>query len=269
MAGRLGIIACDGALPVQIAEANPEAFVVSLVGVRHQLGKRAQEHHIEKIGGLFNALSSEGVTRLVFAGSLDRPSLDPGLFDSEMLSVAPRLVAAMQNGDDALLGEVIAIFEEQGFDVQGAHQVLPGLVAEAPGLLAGVEPGAVDLADAARGLDILTALSPVDVGQGCVVAGGQCLGIETVQGTDFLLKSIRKTPDHLRRGAGGVFIKAAKTDQDLRIDMPTIGPRTVAGVAGAGLAGIVIESGRVMILERDEVLEAIGDTGLFLMAVGG
>ena len=268
MPGRLGLVACNGALPVEIVAAHPDAFVVGLAGIRHQLGKRAQEHRIEKIGGLFEALSAARVTRLVFAGSLDRPAFDPSLFDTEMAAIAPRLAAAMQHGDDALLGEVIAIFEERGFDVQGAHQVLPGLVAD-PGLLAGRAPGEGDLADAARGLDILNALSPVDVGQGCVVAGGQCLGVETVQGTDFLLKYIRKTPDHLRRGAAGVFVKAAKAGQDLRIDMPAIGPRTVARVAGAGLGGMVIEAGRVMILDRDEVLEAVNDTGLFLMAVGG
>lgn len=266
MTERLGIIACDGALPVRIASAHPEAFVVSLAGVPNQLGKRAQEHRIEKIGGLFRALKAENVTRLVFAGALSRPKLDPASFDAEMMALAPRFASALQNGDDGLLREVVAMFEEQGFQVVGAHELLPDLTAEA-GLAVGVQPSEGDLADARRGLEILAALSPIDVSQGCVVSGGQCLGIETVQGTDAMLKFVATTPAQLRCGQKGVYVKAAKAGQDVRIDMPTIGPRSIASVAKAGLAGLVIEAGRVMIVKRAEVLEAVEDTGLFLRAV--
>jgi DUF1009 family protein len=262
MGSDLAILACGGALPVQISEAYPNAKCLSLKGIPHFLGDRTEEHQIEKLGGLFDAMKEARISRVVFAGGLTRPELSPDEMDPVTRSLAPRLMAAMQGGDDYALGQVIEIFEEQGFAVVGAHELLPELTAE-DGLQIGTVPSETDLRDAARGWDILNALSPLDVGQGCVMAGGQCLGIETVQGTDFLLKSVTVTPEAVR-GTGGVYIKAAKRGQDLRVDMPAIGPKTVAAVAAAGLSGMVIETGRVMIVDRKNALEAVEKAGIFL-----
>lgn len=264
MAGRLGILACGGALPVRLAEAQPEAMRLALAGVPTQV-EGVELHQIEKIGGLFEAMRAGGVTRVVFAGGLARPPLDPSQFDATMMQVAPRLMGALQGGDDALLRAVIEVFEDQGFAVVGAHEVLPDLVADA-GHLAGPEPSAQDLRDSERGFDILSALSPVDVGQGCAVAGGLCLGIETLQGTDAILRFVGETPEALRRGAKGVYVKAAKRGQDLRVDMPAVGPATIDAVAAAGLVGLVIEAGRVMVLERAQTRAKAEALGVFLTA---
>lgn len=265
MAGRLAILACAGHLPVAIARAHPDAMVITLQGIPSALEEGSERHRLEEIGALFAAMKAAGVDRMVFAGALARPALDPSRFDAEMTALAPRLMQALSKGDDGLLRTVIDVFEEQGFSVVGAHQVLPGLVAEA-GLAVGPAPDAAAEADIARAAEILRGISPLDIGQGCVVAGGQCLGIETVQGTDALLGFVAGTDPKYRRNFKGVYVKAAKEGQDLRIDMPTIGPRTVQAVAGAGLAGMVIGAGRVMILDRDATLEAVRDAGLFLLA---
>ncbi|SEP63897.1 LpxI family protein [Thalassovita taeanensis] len=264
MAGRLAILAGSGALPAEIAAAQPEALCVAFDGVAHQV-PGAVVHQFEALGAVFDDLRAQGVGQVVLAGSMARPPLDPAKFDPVMLALAPRLLAAMQGGDDTLLRLVITIFEEQGFDVLGAHEVLPGLTAE-EGLSVGAAPTAGDLDDADRAADILDALAPVDVGQGAVVAGGLCLGIETIQGTDALLEFVAKTPPALRRGARGVFVKAAKRGQDLRVDMPAIGPDTVARVAAADLAGIVVQAEHVLILERKSTLDAIEKAGLFLLS---
>ena len=130
--------------------------------------------------------------------------------------------------------------------------------------MAGPEPSAQELRDTERAFDILSALSPVDVGQGCAVAGGLCLGIETLQGTDATLRFVGETPEALRHGQRGVYVKAAKRGQDLRVDMPAVGPATIDAVAAAGLAGLVIEAGRVMVLERAETLAKAEALGVFL-----
>lgn len=263
MAGKLAILACDGVLPVQIAAAHPEALVVTLMGVPHQFDGDTREFRVEHLGSLFAALKEAGIERLVFAGSLNRPALDPSEFDPVMVSLAPRLLVAMQQGDDVLLRQVIEVFEEQGLTVVGAHELLPDLTAE-DGLQIGPAPTEAERADTARACAILDALSPLDIGQGCAVAGGQCLGIETLQGTDALLRYVSETPDKLRAGHKGVYVKAAKRDQDLRVDMPAIGPATITSVVAAGLAGLVIEAGRVMILEREKTLQAAENAGIFL-----
>ena len=262
MGGRLAIIACGGELPVQIAKAYEDALILTLAGVPNNFGKKINERSLENLGGIFADLKAASVTDVVFAGALVRPVLERGKFDPIMRQYAPGIEAAMHLGDDALLRQVVEIFEEQGFEVVGAAELLPGLMAQVD-LHVGPPLGARHLADIERARDILLALSPLDVGQGCVVEKGQCLGIETLQGTDFLLKAVADTT---RPVGGGVFLKAAKRGQDLRIDMPAIGPVTIAAVAKAGLAGLVIEAEKVMILEREKTLQTVEKAGIFLTA---
>lgn len=265
MADRLAILSGGGALPVALATAHPDALRVVFAGVAHDLPAPVSEHQFEKMGTLFQTLRDEGVNRVVLAGGMSRPPLDPARFDDTMTRIAPRLVAALQEGDDALLRLVIALFEEQGFAVVGAHELIDGLTAD-EGLLAGSEPDERAQKDAQRATDILLALSPLDVGQAVVVENGLCLGIETLQGTDALLNFVAQTPEKLRRGDGGVLLKAPKRGQDLRVDMPAIGPDTVRNAARAGLRGIVVAAGKVVVLDRPALIEALEETGLFLMA---
>src|SRR6056297_3975350 len=129
MGGRLGIVACGGALPVAIAAAHPGALAISLAGVPHDMGDAIRECRLERLGDIFRTFAEGGVDHVVLAGALARPVLDPADFDDTMRAAAPRLVAAMQAGDDALLRQVIAVFEENGFRIVGAHDVLPDLTA--------------------------------------------------------------------------------------------------------------------------------------------
>ncbi|WP_456390918.1 LpxI family protein [Profundibacter sp.] len=266
MSSALAILAGQGALPQTLSAAKPDALFVSFDGVDVEIPtSRHLAASFNKFGTLFDALKTAGITTITFAGGMSRPALDPAAFDAKTITLAPRLMAAMAGGDDGLLREIIAVFEDEGFTVAGAHQVLPDLVAQA-GLLAGHDPDEAARIDAKRGIDILHALSPMDVGQGVVVAHGLCLGVETLQGTDAMLAFVAATPKHLRR-TGGVFVKSAKSGQDLRVDMPAIGPDTVASVVAAGLGGIVIAAGSVMILKRAKTIQAIEAAGLFLLAI--
>ncbi|RKF15257.1 LpxI family protein [Roseovarius spongiae] len=265
MAGRLAIVACGGALPVRLAEAHPNAMLIALEGIPTDLEGAAQSFALEEIGALFDAMRAEGVARMVFAGTLARPPLNPARMDAAMLRIAPRLMQMVAQGDDALLRFVISVFEDEGFAVLGAHELLPDLTAAAD-LRVGRTPDKAEEADIARAHDILVGISSLDIGQGCAVAGGQCLGVETVQGTDAILRFIKETPDALRRGARGVYLKMPKRGQDLRIDMPAIGPRTVHGVADAGLGGLVIAAGQVVVMEPDATRAAAEARGVYLIS---
>lgn len=266
MSAALAILAGTGALPQMLAAANPQSLFVSFEGVDVNLPKgRHLAASFNKFGALFDGLRTNGVTQVVFAGAMTRPALNPAEFDAKTASLAPRLMAAMAGGDDGLLREIVAVFEAEGFAVTGPNEIAPDLLATA-GLIAGPKPSETDLKDSARGMEILSALGPLDLGQGAVVAAGLCLGIETLQGTDAMLEFVANTPAHLRR-AKGVFVKAPKQGQDLRMDMPAIGPDTVAMAARAGLAGIVVSAGNVLVLDRTEVINQATAAGLFLLAV--
>lgn len=222
---------------------------------------------VERLVPFLRALEDRGVNRVVFAGAVQRPRLDPALLDPATAELLPRLMQAMAAGDDATLRAVIEVFEEFGFTVAGVEDVAPALL-PGVGVLAGVVTER-DRVDAARAAAIVAALGAVDVGQGAVVAQGLCLGVEALPGTDALLESVAGLKPGLRpdpaRGRG-LFYKAAKPGQDRRIDLPTIGPGTLRAVSAAGLGGVAFEAGGVICLDLAEMNRLTEELGLFLWA---
>ncbi|MFN3994469.1 MAG: LpxI family protein [Tabrizicola flagellatus] len=264
---RAAIIAGQGRLPAELAAAMAEPPLVAALdgfspdGITVDLTFR-----VERLVPFLRALERDGVDRVIFAGAVTRPRLDPGLFDEATAALVPRLMQAMAAGDDATLRVVIELFEEFGFAVAGVEDVAPALLPGA-GVLAGTV-GPREEADAARAAAIVAALGEVDVGQGAVVAQGLCLGVEALPGTDALLAQVAGIgalrPDPAR--GRGVFYKAAKPGQDRRIDLPTLGPETLRGAAAAGLGGVAFEAGSVICLDLPEMRRLAGDLGLFLWA---
>ena len=259
----VGIIAGSGSLP-ELLSAETAGVLVRLKGVATTANSKNTiiEAEFERLGELFAALHDEGVTKLVFAGAMQRPALDPARLDATTMQLAPRIMAALAKGDDGLLREVLAIFTEAGFEIVAAHDLLPDLLVM-DGIMCGAELDKLQN-HALRGTEILAALSPLDVGQGCVVSNGQCIGIETLQGTDQLLKFVQNTRGQLPKG--GVLVKRAKSGQDLRIDMPTIGPATIKAVSDAGLTGICLQAGHVMVLDRAQTIQLANDAGITIWA---
>ncbi len=273
-AAPVGIIAGRGALPRHLAEAAARAgrrvTVASFAPLGWQENAPSDVHFIparfEALGALFDALRMRGVGDLFLAGALERPTLDPAAFDSGFRRHAPQLLAAMGGGDDGLLRAVIAMLESEGFRVRGPWELAPDLLPP-PGVLTKAVPGDADKADAARAAVIQQAIGRADIGQSCVVAGGLCLGVETIEGTDALLERVRTDPVLRARRPKtprGLFFKAPKPGQELRVDMPAIGPETVVRAARAGLGGIVIEAGGVLVLEAEATVAAADAAGLFL-----
>jgi DUF1009 family protein len=260
----LAIIAGRGGLPAALVAALAERpLVCALDGFAPDGLMPDQVFRVERLVPFLNALADQGVARVTFAGAVQRPRLDPALFDPMTAQMVPRLLGAMQQGDDATLREVIAIFEETGIEVVGVDDLCPALVPGA-GVLAGTVTPA-DERDADRAAAIVTALGAVDVGQGCVVAAGLCLAVEALPGTDAMLAQVAQLPRDLRP-AKGLFYKAPKPGQDRRIDLPALGVQTVRNAAAAGLAGICWQAGGVICLDLPAMqAEAIAQ-GLFLWA---
>lgn len=269
---RTALIAGQGGLPVALAaalDAAGEPFLLAeLDGFPSAVsGPEPIRFRVERLVPFLDALAGRGVTRVAFAGAIRRPALDPELIDAKSATLVPRLAGAFRSGDDALLREVIAIFEDWDFEVVGADALAPALV-PGPGFLTG-QASAADRADATRAAAITGALGRLDIGQGTVVAQGLCLAVETLPGTDAMLDFAALHVGRLRadpKGGRGVFYKAPKPGQDRRIDLPVLGLQSVAKAAEAGLAGIAWEAGGVMLLERAAMVAAAEAAGLFLWA---
>lgn len=260
---KIAIIAGSGGLPAALAAALHAPIIAALDGFAPEGLTPDITFRVERLLPFLRHLEDAGVTHVVFAGAVQRPRLDPSLFDPHTAQIVPRLLAAMQGGDDATLREVIAVFEESGFAVVGVQDIAPDLVPGA-GILTGT-PTEADARDATRAAEIVAALGAVDVGQGAVVAQGLCLAVESLPGTDAMLDWVAQTARRPNpAGAKGVFYKAPKPGQDRRIDLPALGPQTVARAAAAGLAGIVWQAGGVILLDRTEMIAGAQAHGLFL-----
>ncbi|AUM74331.1 LpxI family protein [Paracoccus jeotgali] len=259
---RTAIIAGQGALAPSIAARLDNPVIAALEGFSPPMPH--QSFRLERLVPFFDWLTTQGVDRVTFAGAVRRPRLDPEAFDPRTASLVPRILAAMQTGDDAALREVVALFEEAGFTVAGTAEIAPELV-PGPGILCG-EPSAADIDDATRAAEIVEGLGHLDIGQGAVVAQGLCLAVETLPGTEAMLDFVALHRDQRPRlnGPRGVLWKAPKPGQDRRIDLPSIGPDTVGQVARAGLGGVAWQSGGVILLEAEETAEQARAAGVFL-----
>ncbi|MBF9033794.1 UDP-2,3-diacylglucosamine diphosphatase LpxI [Rhodobacterales bacterium HKCCE2091] len=253
------IIAGDGVLPSLLLAAGP-AEIVRFAGTDGLL-RATVPARFEQLGVLFSDLRTIGVGEIVFAGGMSRPMLDPRRLDPVTEQLLPRLTRAMAEGDNTLLSTIVSVFEGEGFKVRGAHEIRPDLLA-GPGAITGAPSAAQEL-DAARARAVLEALGPVDVGQSAAAARGQVIGIETLQGTDAMLHFIARTMP----GSYGVLVKRPKTGQDLRVDMPAIGPDTVVRAAAAGLHGIEIAAGGVLMLDPRSTRAAAEAEGVSIWAV--
>lgn len=259
----VAILAGQGALPRLLAAAAPDALICQIEGFPEVApGHPLLRYRIERFVPFFEDLAARGITRVCLAGAMQRPRLDPGLFDPRTASFVPRLLGALQGGDDSTLRAVVGLVEEFGFTVIGAQALAPDLVPGA-GVLCGA-PSTQDEADAARAAQIVAALGAVDVGQGAVVAGGLCLAVEALPGTDAMLDFVASHRALVAQPKAGVFYKAPKPGQDRRVDLPALGPQTVARVAAAGLAGLAFEAGGVLLLDRDATVQAAQEAGIAL-----
>ena len=224
---------------------------------------------IAELGKCFKALKRAGCEAVCLAGNVSRPDFSSLVPDLRGMAVLPRAIAAARKGDDALLRLLVGEFEKEGFAVEGAHEVMDDLGLPA-GPLGRRTPSEADRADAERALEVARAIGRLDVGQAAVVAHGLVLAVEAQEGTDAMLARVAHLPAHLKGkpGAGeGVLAKAPKPIQETRVDLPTIGLATVQAVARAGLAGIVGEAGRLLVLDREAVIEAADDLGGFILGV--
>lgn len=270
---KLGIIAGSGALPRLVAEdcatRGQDYIIVQFEGV--ELGWLSGHPVIsaafEKPGKLFKALKAAGVATVTMGGAMGRPRLNPLRFDATGLRLAPVVMNAMKSGDNSTLRIVAALFEAEGFTVIGVHEAMPSLLASV-GVPTATQPSDEDRADADRAAEIVSALGAVDVGQGAVVAQGLCLGLESLQGTDAMLRFVTQNPARLpdKKGSKGVLLKRAKPGQDMRLDMPAIGPDTFTAAASAGLAGVVVQAGQTLVLGQAETVAHADELGLFLWA---
>lgn len=261
---RIGIIAGGGSLPRKLIETcRRDGRDYFVLGFHGQTDAGLSPHAWTRLGATSQAidiLKKNSVDTLVMAGAIRRPTLSEMRPDWRTLQVFARL-GSKAFGDDALLRAVAQELEKEGFRIIGAHEIEPSLLTPA-GILGKVSPLGDMQADIDIGIRIARELGRLDVGQAVVVQQGIVLGVEAVEGTDALLERCRKLK---RAGRGGILVKSSKPQQDKRLDLPTIGLRTIARAYEAGLCGIVAEAGASIMLDREAVIAAADKMSMFVL----
>lgn len=272
--GPLAIVAGGGPVPLIVANAAARAgrpvFIVGIAGEADDT-IAAYPHEVLKwgqFGRLETLLAEHGTKEVVLVGTIgSRPDLKDMKLDFGAVRVMARVATLLMRGDNGLLSGLIGLFNERGYTVVGAHEVALELVATA-GQMGNHAPDKDALRDARRAMKAARVIGKLDAGQAAVVVNGVIVGLEAYEGTDGLLERVGRLREVGRvrwKGRAGVLAKCAKPQQDLRVDMPTIGVKTVRAAAAAGLAGIAVEAGRVMIVDREAVVELADREGLFVI----
>jgi hypothetical protein len=270
------LIAGGGELPRAVAEAARSAgrsvFVVPLVGSVNGDWVKDFPHEFlspGEPGRIIKALKGAGAADVLLAGRVDRPKFNEMKLDAKGVMLLPKAIAAAKKGDDALLRFIVGICEDAGLNAVSIAEAAPALVAD-EGVLGAVQPSDEHKADIQQAFKIVHALGALDVGQAAVVCEGLALSVEAAEGTDAMLARIGTLRESLRGTTGrnrGVLVKALKPTQDAKTDMPVVGVETVKNAAAVHLAGIALEAGAALILDKRAVAAEADRLGLFVIGV--
>jgi len=269
---KLGVIAGGGELPVVLAEHCAATGAPYFVARVSPYADPALERHpgttngLGAMGARIEAMRNAGCDAVVLIGQVPRPDFAALELDDGARAMLPALIAAASQGDDALLRALLSEHERAGLRVLGAEEVMADLLAPA-GAWGAHAPNSAQMKDLRQAAKVAAAIGAFDIGQGVVSADGLVLAVEAQEGTDAMLRRVAELPPTLRGSADarrGVLVKRPKPIQERRIDLPTIGLRTIEGAAAAGLAGVAVEAGGALAVRRADIVAAADRAGLFV-----
>lgn len=258
---RFGIVAGNGVLPVTLARtlSTDEPFIVCIEGeAQPSLAEfDSVTLPLEKIAYALTVLKSNRVTHVVFAGGVKRrPKASALRVPMALWPEVPGAVFALTRGDDGLLGAMVKMFERHGLKIVGAHEILPDHVAPF-GVISGTNPTNDFLETIGVGVRAALIMGAHDIGQAVVALGRRVIAVEGIEGTDQMLARIQslRAEGRIIENAQPVLIKLAKPGQELRADMPVIGPATIEGCRAAGINLICVSAGSTMIMEVETTIK--------------
>lgn len=265
---RFGLIAGNGRFPLLFAEAA-QAAGVEVVAVAHE-GETPPELadcvpdvtwvHVGELGKIISTFQAAGVTEAVMAGGIYKvgalTNIQPDTRGMALIGKLPNL------NDDVILRGVARELEAEGITIVESTRFLPALAPEA-GTLTRVAPDAAQWKDIRLGVAVAKEIGRWDIGQSVVVKRGTVIAVEGAEGTNATIRRAGELA-----GSGGVVVKVSKPHQDLRFDVPAVGPDTVTVMHEAGAQVLAVEAGRTLLIERPAFVEQANHYGLVVVAVG-
>ncbi|MBQ4400236.1 MAG: UDP-2,3-diacylglucosamine diphosphatase LpxI [Alphaproteobacteria bacterium] len=267
---KLGIIAGGGTLPQTLInhclQNKRDFFVLAIENNADKAIFTEDIPHkwirIGQAGTGFKLMHEQNVQEIVMIGTIRRPTLADLVPDLRTAAFFAR-IGLKSVGDDGILRALINEIESENMRVVGIHEVIPDLLVK-EGVLTKHKPDKQALADISRGVEVARELGKLDVGQAVIVQQGLVLGVEGIEGTD---KLIERCGTYQRKGVGGVLVKLRKPQQDMRIDLPTIGTKTIENLHSAGMRGIAIHAGNALIVNEAEVIALADKYSMFICGI--
>jgi DUF1009 family protein len=252
----IGLVAGNGQFPLEFAEnARARGLVVVTVAIKGEADKRIEALSqsttwvsVGQLGKLVRSLRRAGCRQVAFAGGVTRVNFVDGF---RIDWVGLRMLSKLRSfNDDSIMRGIIATVENGGIQVIGASTLLEKSVPKAGTLTKrGLTHDEVE--NAKIGWEAARTTGALDIGQSIVMRNKTIIAVEAVEGTDATIKRAAAV-----RGEGGVLVKLAKPIQDLRIDLPAIGVRTIELMHENRITALVVEAGKAIMLDPQGILEA-------------
>lgn len=263
---RLGIIAGGGQFPRLIAEeAKKQNMFVAICGFHHNTDESLasscdafQMLALGQLSKLIDFYKQNSITHICFAGTINKPK---ALDIRPDLRAAKMIFSLKTKGDDALLRAILSEFEKEGFTCISAAKLLPGLKSP-QGILTNRKIPQEILDDMHYGFPIAKSMGSYDIGQCLVVKQGMVIAVECLEGTDATLKRAADLA-----GKDCVAIKIVKPIQDERIDLPSIGLKTIENLIEYKYAGLAIEADKTLFFDREKALALANKHKLHIIAL--
>lgn len=267
---KLGIIAAKGSLSNNLIDYAQNKFSIFIVAINGETSPelvKGIDHvwiNIGEIGKAIKAMQAANVKELVFVGSLKKPDLLSLKVDSLGAKLIAKIAKDKFFGDNQILSSITNFLENQGFKVLGVHEILKNLVVKA-GVYTTLQPNDSDKIDIELAIKIAKEIGKLDIGQGAIVQNGVVLGVEALEGTDNLIKRCANLKNS--KNYGGVLVKCSKPNQELRMDLPTIGIETLKNMHLSGFKGIVIEAEKTIFLDQKEAIVFANKNHMYIQAL--
>jgi len=216
---------------------------------------------VGQFGKIINILKDNNCKKVLFAGKVSKPNFSKLKLDLKGIYYIPRIIKASKLGDAAILKEIIKILSQNRIRTENSLKFNPELTLT-KGNYCKIKPNSQDKLDIQKGIKTLNKLGQYDFSQGVVVRNNKVISIEGKSGTKKMLKDSKskKFKNH------GVLVKFPKKKQDLRVDLPTIGIKTLKQSKTAGLKGVVVKSKQNIFLDKNKCINFANKNKMFLTA---
>ena len=267
----IAVIAGEGDLPKVIIKKfikkKINFFIINLCKQKTINKKNIYNLNITQISKILNLLKKNNCKEVILVGKVSRPSIKDFKLDYQVIQLLPKIISNLKKGDSYLLDFIVNLFKKNKINVISCLKYLPEITAD--GFICPSKISNKDIADIRKGKMLLNHInSKFDVGQSIVINNGFVVGIEAAEGTDLMLNKIISIQKKINKGSlSGVLIKIPKKIQDIRVDIPTIGFRTIQNCIRAGIRGIALKKNENIFLDQEKSFKLIKQNNFFIKVI--